>query len=112
MVTTKRQVLVHRRIGDNHLTNCNLCGAFLPKSGCSVVRDKKRQGQLSKINSSDILRALYSLCHAKSQNQNEQLKLSQAYTEVRHLIVDWLYEVTENLKLQQRSLYHAVSILD
>jgi hypothetical protein len=28
------------------------------------------------------------------------------------LIIDWLYEVTENLKLQQRTLYHAISILD
>ena len=67
---------------------------------------------MSKVLSSDILRSLYSQCHNKSQNTHEQLRLSTAYTEVRHLIIDWLYEVTENLKLQQRTLYHAISILD
>ena len=31
---------------------------------------------------------------------------------MRSLIVDWLCEVTENLHLSQRALYHAISIMD
>ena len=30
----------HIKFGDNHLVNCNLCGAFCPKSGSSVIRTK------------------------------------------------------------------------
>ena len=44
--------------------------------------------------------------------QSEQLKISNSYAEVRSLIVDWLFEVTDNLKLSQRSLYHAMNVLD
>lgn len=28
------------------------------------------------------------------------------------MIIDWLFEVTENLKLHKRTMYHAVNILD
>jgi hypothetical protein len=31
---------------------------------------------------------------------------------VRSLIIDWLFEVTENLKLSLRSLYHGINVLD
>ena len=31
---------------------------------------------------------------------------------MRGLIIDWLYEVTDTLKLQHRTFYHSISILD
>lgn len=40
------------------------------------------------------------------------MKLSGPYCEVRSLIVEWLFEVSETLKLQKNTLYHSISILD
>jgi len=31
---------------------------------------------------------------------------------VRSLIIDWLFEVTDTLKLQQRTFYHSINLLD
>lgn len=107
-----KPLVVHNQIGDSHLMNCNLCGAFFPKSGSQVIRVAKRAGPLSKVYASDILRTLYSLCHQKSQNSKENLKMSNSYSEVRTLIIDWLFEVCDNLKLAHRTLYHAINILD
>ena len=53
----------HIKFGDNHLVNCNLCGAFFPKNGSMVIRSLQRQGQMCKVFSSDILRSMYSSCH-------------------------------------------------
>lgn len=100
------------QIGDNHLINCNLCGAFFPKNGSLSIRDKKRMGQMNKVFSSDILRAMYSMCHQQSTKTQEHIKVSTPYSEVRSLIIDWLCEVSETLHLSQRSLYHSISILD
>lgn len=54
------------KIGDAHLANCNICGAFFPKSGSLVIRSKKRFSEMNRMFSSDILRSMYSLCHQKS----------------------------------------------
>ena len=62
--------------------------------------------------SSDILRSIYSQCQTISQKTNFTLKFGHSYAEVRSLIIDWMCEVSENLKLSLRSVYHAVSILD
>ena len=48
------------RVGDAHLVNCNVCGAFIPKVGSMVIRAKHRQSQQMKLYSSDILRTMYS----------------------------------------------------
>ena len=92
--------------------NCNECGAYYPKTGSLAVRDPRRVGGLSKLYSSDILRNMYSQCQAKPQRKEIQVKISPQYGEVRSLIIDWLCEVTENLHLSQRALYHAISIMD
>jgi len=94
------------------LANCNICGAFFPKSGALVIRSKKRTSQMNRMYSSDMLRSMYSLCHLKSQRPEENLKMSNSYQEVRTLIIDWLNEVSDTLKLTLRSLYHSVSVMD
>ena len=41
------------------------------------------------------------------------MKVSSQYQEVRNLIIDWLAEVSETLRLDiQKSAYHAIVILD
>ena len=40
------------------------------------------------------------------------MKISNSYQEVRSLIIDWLNEVSDTLKLTDRSLFHSVSIMD
>lgn len=67
---------------------------------------------MSKMNSSDVLRTMYSQCQQKSTVVDQQVKISGSYQEVRQLIIDWLCEVAETLKLSQRSVYHAVHIMD
>jgi hypothetical protein len=99
-------------VGDVHLINCNVCGAFIPKQGSQVIRAKHRQYQQMKLYSSDVLRTMYSQCQQKSQRTDLNMKISSSYQEVRSLIIDWLCEVTEGLHLQGRSLFHAVSVLD
>ena len=100
------------KIGDAHLVNCNICGAFFPKSGALVIRSKNRISEMSKMYSSDMLRAMYSLCHQKSQRPEESLKVSNSYQEVRSLIIDWLSEVTDTLKLSSKTFYHSINIMD
>ena len=101
-------------VGDAHLVNCNQCGAYFPKSGSLAVRALKRHTNLYKLYTSDILRATYSQCQARSSCKPEQqLKISSSYQEVRNLIIDWLAEVAETLHLDiQKSAYHAVVLLD
>lgn len=43
---------------------------------------------------------------------DQTIKISHSYQEVRSLIIDWLCEVSETLKLSQRTVYHAVNIMD
>ena len=52
-------------VGDNHLINCNMCGAFFPKTSALTIRSKGRQSNLHKLYSSDILRNMYSQCQLK-----------------------------------------------
>ena len=41
------------------------------------------------------------------------MKISPQYVEVRNLIIDWLAEVSETLRLDiQKSAYHSIVILD
>lgn len=86
-------------IGDAHLVNCNLCGAYFPKSGSFAIRALKRHAQQNKLYISDILRSMYAQCQQKPQNILFQIKVSSQYQEVRNLIIDWLAEVSETLRL-------------
>lgn len=99
-------------VGDSHLINCNTCGAFFPKTSAFAIRSTLRQSNMHKLYSSDILRNMYSQCQLRQQKEQQHLKISAQYGEVRSLIVDWLCEVTENLRLSQRTLYHSINILD
>lgn len=67
---------------------------------------------MSKLYSSVILRTMYSQCQSKAQKADQPIKISSSYQEVRSLIIDWLCEVSETLKLGARTVYHAVSIMD
>ena len=111
-VLTNRTNKKNCHVGDNHLLNCNICGAFFPKTSALTIRSKARQSNLHKLYSSDILRNMYSQCQLKQGKEEQHLKISAQYSEVRSLIVDWLCEVTENLRLSQRTLYHSINILD
>lgn len=99
-------------VGDSHLMNCNICGAFFPKTSSLTIRSKHRQSNMHKLYSSDVLRNMYSQCQLRQSKEEQHLKISAQYGEVRSLIVDWLCEVTENLRLAQRTLYHSINILD
>jgi len=102
-----------RLVGDAHLTNCNECGAFYPKSGSVCIRHLKRHTNQNNLYTSDILRSMYSQCQAKGMKPENQLKVSRSYQEVRNLIIDWLAEVSETLHLDiQKSAYHAIFLLD
>ena len=109
---SQNKKLASIQVGDAHLFNCNVCGAFLPKSGSVVIRARHRQSQQMKLYSSDILRTIYSQCQQRSQKPENVIKISASYQEVRSLIIDWLCEVTESLRLSSRSMFHAVTILD
>lgn len=68
---------------------------------------------MNKLYTSDILRSLYSQCQAKGTSTASALKVSTHYQEVRNLIIDWLVEVSETLRLDvYKSAYHAIGILD
>ena len=100
-------------IGDAHLVNCNICGAYFPNSGSFTIRALKRHTNQYKLYTSDILRSLYSQCQQKGQNPLNNLKVSPQYQEVRNLIIDWLVEVCETLRLHvYESAYHGIVILD
>jgi hypothetical protein len=100
-------------IGDGHLVNCNLCGAYFPKSGSAAIRALKRHARLNKLYTSDLLRSVYASCQQKQANKEQHLKISAQYVEVRNLIIDWLVEVCEALRLDiSKSAYHAVCLLD
>ena len=86
-------------VGDTHLVNCNMCGAYFPKSGSNVIRALKRHTQLNKLFTSDILRSMYSQCQTKASKPEYSIKVSNQYQEVRNLIIDWLAEVSETLRL-------------
>ena len=78
-----------------------------------AIRALKRHSQLSKLYISDVLRSMYSQCQGKSSRPEVLIKISSSYQEVRNLIIDWLTEVSETLKLDiQKSAYHAVILLD
>ena len=67
---------------------------------------------MNKVYSSDILRSMYSLCHVRTQNKKEEIKITTPYSEVRSLIIDWISEVSDTLHLSQRTMFHSISILD
>ena len=56
---TSRLKKTNIKISDAHLTNCNICGAFFPRSGCLAIRSLKRRTEMSKMYSSDLLRSMY-----------------------------------------------------
>lgn len=100
-------------VGDAHLVNCNVCGAYFPNSGSHCVRALRRHFNQNKLYTSDILRSLYSQCQQKGGSAATNLKITAHYQEVRTLIIDWLVEVCETLKLDTyKSAYHAIGILD
>ena len=106
---TKADVLV----GDAHLVNCNVCSAYFPYSGSMTIRAMKRHTNQNKLYTSDILRSLYSQCQQKGSNTSSQVKISSHYMEVRTLIIDWLVEVSETLRLDiHKSAFNAICILD
>ena len=109
----KRKNFPQYKVGDSHIQNCNICGAFFPKSGSTSIRDLKRHTELYKLYTSDFLRTLYSQCQQKTTKREQQIKISGTYLEVRNLIIDWLVEVSETLKLDiYKSAFHAVLLLD
>jgi len=55
-------------VGDAHIVNCNICGAFYPKTGALAIRALKRHANQNKLYTSDILRTMYSQCQAKGSN--------------------------------------------
>ena len=42
---------------------------------------------------------MYAQCQHKSSQRDQQVKISSSYQEVRTLIIDWLAEVAETLRL-------------
>lgn len=100
-------------VGDAHLVNCNMCGAYFPNTGSHSVRALRRHFNQNKLYTSDILRSLYSQCQQKGGSAGSSLKITAHYQEVRTLIIDWLVEVCETLRLDTyKSAYHAIGILD
>lgn len=56
---------------------------------------------------------MYAQCQAKASRTDQAIKISPSYQEVRTLIIDWLVEVAETLRLCiHKSAYHAVALLD
>ena len=96
--TTQRKSS-HILCGDAHLVNCNVCGAYYPKSGSSTIRALKRHSELNKLYTSDILRSMYSQCQQRSNRPELHIKITSSYQEVRNLIIDWMAEVAETLRL-------------
>lgn len=66
-------------VGDAHLVNCNICGAYFPTSGSMTMRAVKRHSNMNKLYTSDILRSLYSQCQSKGGNPVTALKISTHY---------------------------------
>ena len=56
---------------------------------------------------------MYAQCQQKASRSEDAVKISPSYQEVRTLIIDWLVEVAETLRLCiWKSAYHAVHLLD
>jgi hypothetical protein len=49
-------------IGDNFITNCRVCGVFLPSTGRKVLRDEKVFKMPVDVHVADTLRAAYRVC--------------------------------------------------
>ena len=56
--------------------NCNMCGAFFPKTSALTIRSTNRQSNIHKLYSSDILRNMYSQCQLRQGKEDQHLKIS------------------------------------
>lgn len=88
-------------IGDRCVASCRNCGIFLPNAGSRVLRNQETMSFQCCFPMTEILRTTYAEC----MQERPPMVVHQQYVQMRKMLVEWLIEGGEQLKLMTRTIF-------